>query len=152
MERRENKGTLSYDEAKRVRATISNSILQYVDNWKTADSTSLLDKTILALPIDKDEKLGVLQLVNCDRIKPIKRFKEAFEEKRQAQQPFQFYFICGCPNEMSRKRARQYIRILSQTISLKANTLANKKKLLFIFSNFYYYLKPKKKPIQQINY
>ena len=120
-----NKDTISPDEAKRFRSAISDSILQYVDSWKTTDTTSLLDKTILNLPIDKDEKLGVLQLVNCDRIKPIKRFKESFNEKQTAKQPFQFYFISGCPNEMPSSLAERILYEIMEKESLELDKSIN---------------------------
>lgn len=59
-----------------------------------------MERLIHALPIDKDAELGVLQMVNCNRRVPIRKFKRTFEDKKQARLPFQFYFLSACPSEM----------------------------------------------------
>ena len=93
-------GTISEGD-KTLRANkIIRSILSLLDTWQQNDAASDLEKTIHALPIDKDAELGVLQMVNCDRKVPIRKFKRTFEEKKDAKQPFQFYFLSGCPSEM----------------------------------------------------
>ena len=79
---------------------ITKSIAALLDEWQQNTSTTDLEKTIHALPIDKEAELGVLQMVNCDRKVPIRQFKRTFEEKKEAKQPFQFYFLSGCPSEM----------------------------------------------------
>ncbi len=96
----ENDGTVSVDDARLERANINKSILSFVQLWSSGDAGSILDKAIAALPVHKDADLGLIQRVNCDRIKPVRKFNQTFESKKQARQPFQFYFLCGCPNEM----------------------------------------------------
>ncbi len=95
-----NAGTISTDDANTEFTNISNSVLNYLSAWDTSDSTSLLDKIINDLPISKDADLGLLSLVNCDRIVPIRKFNSNFEAKKELKQTFQFYFLCGCPDEM----------------------------------------------------
>lgn len=41
--------------------------------------------------------IGVISLVNCDRISPFNTFKSFF--KKHQKLPFQFYFIIGCPHQ-----------------------------------------------------
>ena len=95
-----NLGSISQEDANTEYTNISNSVLNYLSAWDTNDSTSLLDKIINDLPISKDADLGLLSLVNCDRIVPIRKFNSNFEAKKVLKQPFQFYFLCGCPDEM----------------------------------------------------
>ncbi len=94
------KGTISEGDEIVELNKMSESILSLLGDWQSNDSVNDLDKTIHALPIDKDAELGVMQMVNCDRKTPIRQFKRTFEEKKEAKQPFQFYFLSGCPSEM----------------------------------------------------
>ena len=93
-------GTISEGDKTLQLNKITRSILSLSDMWQQNTSVTDLEKTIHALPIDKDAELGVLQMVNCDRKVPIRKFKRTFEEKKEAKQPFQFYFLSGCPSEM----------------------------------------------------
>lgn len=79
---------------------ITKRISALLDEWQQNTTTTDLEKAIHHLPIDKEAELGVLQMVNCDRKVPIRKFKRTFEEKKDAKQPFQFYFLSGCPSEM----------------------------------------------------
>ena len=118
LELNEIKGILSHDEAQRDKAIISNSILSLLDSWKRTDTASDLDKIIRALPIDKDADLGVIQLVNCDRVRPIKQFSQRFNDKKSAQNPFQFYFLSGCPDEMPSSLAERILYEIVEKESL----------------------------------
>jgi hypothetical protein len=79
---------------------ISKRISALLNRWRQNNVATALEQAIHALPIDKDAELGVMQMVNCDRKVPIRKFKRTFEEKKDTKQPFQFYFLSGCPSEM----------------------------------------------------
>ena len=63
-----NKGLINQDDENTESSKITNSVLNFLKTWDESDSTSLLDKMISELSIDKDADLGLLSLVNCDRI------------------------------------------------------------------------------------
>lgn len=118
LELNEIKGILSHDVAKIDKAIIFNSTLSLLDSWKRTDNASDLDKIIRALPIDNDADLGVIQLVNCDRVRPIKQFNQRFNDKKSAQNPFQFYFLSGCPDEMPSSLAERILYEIVEKESL----------------------------------
>jgi hypothetical protein len=115
-----NDGTISKaDEIVEINR-ISKRVLYFVDDWQTANNAlTPLEAAIQKLPIDKDAELGVLQMVNCDRKKPIRNFKRLFEEKKQAKKPFQFYFLSACPTEMPHSLASRIIYELMADESLE---------------------------------
>lgn len=94
------KGILSQQEIILAENNISNRLLSLLETWQHGSTATALEKAIYSLPIDKDIDLGLIQMVNCDRKAPISKFKRKFEEKKQTKQPFQFYFLSGCPTEM----------------------------------------------------
>ncbi|MBL7817295.1 MAG: hypothetical protein JNL70_19975 [Saprospiraceae bacterium] len=94
------KGILSTQDTQLAENNISNRILSLLDIWQQGGSATALERVIYTLPIDRDTELGVLQMVNCDRIVPIRKFKNSFKAKKEAKKPFQFYFLSGCPTEM----------------------------------------------------
>jgi hypothetical protein len=94
------RSTISVSEKTLHTNKITKGVLDFLETWQEGSTASDLDKMIQALPIDKDAELGVMQMVNCDRRVPIRKFKRTFEEKKDAKQPFQFYFLSGCPTEM----------------------------------------------------
>ena len=49
-----------------------------------------------------------MHLVNCNRIKPAKSFRRVFTDRKNKEH-FQFYFLCGCPNEMPGSFAKRLI-------------------------------------------
>jgi hypothetical protein len=79
---------------------ITKRISFLLDTSQNNNIVNGLDKAIQALPIAKDAELGFLQMVNCDRRIPMRKFNNIFEEKKQAKHPFQFYFLSACPTEM----------------------------------------------------
>lgn len=119
LEEKENKGTISVADANLERANINDAILNLLNGCHSDTTLTALEQAIAALPIGKDADLGVLQLVNCDRKKPIKKFKQAFNEKTEAKQPFQFYFISGCPNEMPSSFAERILYEIMDRESLE---------------------------------
>lgn len=115
-----NLGGIAQDYANPEYVRISNSTLNFLDDWKQTDSTTILDKLILQLPINKDE-LGLLSLVNCDRKDPVKKFNESFDEKKNLKQPFQFYFLCGCPTEKPDSLAKRVVYEIIEKEDLDKN-------------------------------
>jgi Effector-associated domain 11/inactive STAND len=79
---------------------ITKRISALLDTSQNNNIVNGLDRAIQALPIAKDAELGFLQMVNCDRRGLMRKFNRIFEEKKQAKQPFQFYFLSACPTEM----------------------------------------------------
>jgi hypothetical protein len=79
---------------------ITKRISALLDEWQQSTIVTDLERTIHNLPIDKDAELGFLQMVNCDRRIPMRKFNSIFEEKKQIKQPVQFYFLSACPTEM----------------------------------------------------
>lgn len=88
---------------------ISNSILNLLKEWDDKDQYSPLEYAIRNLPIPVDVSIDKEHLVNCDRRTPVKRFRRAFNSLRDQQRSFQFYFLCGCPNEMPGSFAERLI-------------------------------------------
>ena len=69
-------------------------------NIRSVDKDSLLLDAARELNIDEDEEIGLLHLVNVDRREMRGKFWDAFDEKEEAKQEFQFYFISACPTQM----------------------------------------------------
>jgi Effector-associated domain 11 len=113
------KNTISQADREQQFAIITNSILSYLDSWHQGGEASILDKILYALPIDKDADLGLLQMVNSDRITPIRKFKRSFEDKKQAKTPFQFYFLSACPTEMPHSLASRIAYEILEAESLE---------------------------------
>jgi len=67
--------------------------------YKRTSQKDPLEDAIHQLGIDPDSDLDAVHLVNCDRQGPAKKFRKALNN-RQGKADFQFYFICGCPNQM----------------------------------------------------
>ena len=107
-------------EMTRQRNAIVFDIIRHLNGCKS--TTSLLDKAINKLPVDKDADLGKLQLLNCNRDRPVKRFNKVFEKKKTAAEAFQFYFLCGCPDEMPSSLAE---RVLYEIIEEESTELKN---------------------------
>jgi hypothetical protein len=114
-----NGNTISQTDKGIETAKISHSILSFLDIWQQDAAATALERIIYALPIDKDEKLGVLQMVNCDRKVPIRQFKRTFAEKKDAKQPFQFYFLSACPTEMPHSLASRIAYEIMDSESLE---------------------------------
>ena len=119
LEDKESKNLISFDNAGLERAAISNALLNFLNQWNKGDK-SPLDKAILALPVDKEADLGKLQLLNCNRERPIKRFNKVFDKQKTNKQAFQFYFIGSCPNEMPSSLAE---RVLYEIIEEESKEL-----------------------------
>jgi inactive STAND len=66
--------------------------------------------------------LGLLELVNANRAKPIRRFTNLFDEKKEQKQPFQFYFLAGCPDEMPHSLAERIVYNLLKEKELELKT------------------------------
>lgn len=113
------KNTISQADREQQFANITNSILSYLSAWQQGGEVSLLDKILYALNIDKDADLGLLQMVNSDRIVPIRKFKRSFEDKKQAKTPFQFYFLSACPTEMPHSLASRIAYEIIEAESLE---------------------------------
>jgi Effector-associated domain 11 len=113
------KGILSHNEEVLETAKISNRILSLLDTWNQGGEMSILDKLLYTLHIDKDADLGLLQMVNTDRIVPIRKFKRSFEDKKQAKIPFQFYFLSACPTEMPHSLASRIAYEIIEAESLE---------------------------------
>ena len=116
-----NKGLINQDDENTEGSKITNSVLNFLKTWDESDSTSLLDRMIAELSIDKDADLGLLSLVNCDRIGPVKKFNRNFEEKKELKQPFQFYFLCGCPDEKPDSIAERFVYEIIEKEDLDLN-------------------------------
>ena len=92
-----NHNTLSFQEYSREIAKIRTAIVDFLSS--SQDPASDLDRAVQSLPFDKETELGVVQLVNCDRKTAIRDFNRSFNKKKEEKQPFQYYFICGCPDQ-----------------------------------------------------
>ena len=84
LEEEENKGIISHSEKTLETNKIANRILSLLNTWNQGGEMSNLDKILYGLNIDKNADLGLLQMVNSDRIIPIRKFKRSFEDKKQA--------------------------------------------------------------------
>jgi ribosomal protein S20 len=113
------KGILSHNEETLETAKISNRILDLLDSWNQGGELSNLDKILYGLHIDNNADLGLLQMVNSDRIVPIRKFKRSFEDKKQAKIPFQFYFLSACPTEMPHSLASRIAYEIIEAESLE---------------------------------
>ncbi|MCO6474975.1 MAG: hypothetical protein J5I94_00070 [Phaeodactylibacter sp.] len=69
-------------------------------NIHTVDKDTLLLDAVRGLNIDEDEEVGLLHLVNVDRKDMRGKFWDAFDEKEEKKQEFQYYFISACPSQM----------------------------------------------------
>lgn len=65
----------------------------------TEEGESML-KNIIKDNINIEETLGLIHLVNCDRVEVKDSFWDAYDEKVDNEIPFQFYFFAGCPTQM----------------------------------------------------
>lgn len=61
------------------------------------EESSLLEDKIRSITIDAE--IGAIHLVNCNREKSRDTFWDAFDENLDRQNPFQFYFLLGCPSQ-----------------------------------------------------
>jgi hypothetical protein len=113
------KGVISHDEETLETAKISNRILSLLESWHQGGEMSVLDKILYSLHIDKNANLGLLQMVNSDRLTPIRKFKRTFEDKKQAKKTFQFYFLCACPTEMPHSLAARIAYEIIEAESLE---------------------------------
>ena len=69
---------------------IRSILLTIIDRLPEVD----FEKDLASLEMND---IGVISLVNCDRVLPFNSFKTFF--KGHQKQPFQFYFIIGCPQQ-----------------------------------------------------
>ncbi|MCB9273938.1 MAG: hypothetical protein H6564_07845 [Lewinellaceae bacterium] len=85
---------------------------------------SLLDDAARALNIDEDEEIGLLHLVNVDRKEMRGKFWDAFDEKEEKKQEFQFYFISACPTQMPPSFAERMVyELLSEELDGDSDAL-----------------------------
>jgi hypothetical protein len=118
LEDEKNKGIVSVADANLQANKINIAILNYVNNWDINTYESELEQIINSLPVSDSADLGALQMVNCDRITPLKKFNRSFEEKKTAKSPFQFYFLCGCPDEQPNSLSERIIYEIMEKESL----------------------------------
>ncbi|MDX1665880.1 MAG: hypothetical protein R3350_01565 [Saprospiraceae bacterium] len=67
---------------------------------EVATEENALSKAVEGLHIDREEEVGLVHLVNCDRISMTEKFWESFDNKGEAAEDFQYYFISACPTQM----------------------------------------------------
>lgn len=102
----EQHGTLSFAEANIPRNKIALAIGEKLQAWQPGGDQEALYRAIDQLPFIPGSDLGPLFLVNCDRKKAQKRFKNTLDackgdaKNELPRRPFQFYFITGCPTQM----------------------------------------------------
>ncbi|MDZ7876794.1 MAG: COR domain-containing protein [Saprospiraceae bacterium] len=101
---------------------ISMEILSLLDKM-IETPISKLDEVIRSIPLNDDAEIGLLQLVNCNRIKAIRKFTRAFDAKRNQQ--VQFYFICGCPTELPGSLGERILYEIMNNESLYLNEQIN---------------------------
>ncbi len=122
LEDDKNKGIVSVADAQLQANKVTNAIIEFANQCNFEGETSALENAITSLPLSESIELGALQLVNCDRILPLKRFNRAFEEKKIAKNPFQFYFLCACPDEMPSSFSERVIYEIMDKESLELNS------------------------------
>lgn len=103
-----NKGIIDFKEETLARNQIMAAMLDTYSNWQPGGELTPLHHAVGQLGIDNDSAVDVAYLVNCDRIKPAKTFRRIFGARKN-EEHFQFYFLCGCPNEMPGSFAKRLI-------------------------------------------
>lgn len=103
------KGIINQENQAIEKNQISNAIIGLLKSWENNNDSNQLSTAIKNLPIPPDSTINTLHLVNCDRRTPTKRFRRAFNNLRDQKRAFQFYFLCGCPNEMPGSLAERLI-------------------------------------------
>ncbi|MCB9299193.1 MAG: hypothetical protein H6566_01015 [Lewinellaceae bacterium] len=99
-------------------------ILAGAHNIRTVDKDSLLYEASRGLDIDEDEEIGLLHLVNVDRKEMRGKFWDAFDEKEEEKQEFQFYFISSCPSQMPPSFAERMVyELLSEELDGDSDAL-----------------------------
>jgi hypothetical protein len=102
-------GVIPTSESTLIRNQITQAALVSLKEWIPGGSLSGLEQAITKLGIHSGAEISAIHLVNCDRTSQSKSFRRAFNEKVKSHQDFQFYFICGCPNEMPGSFAKRLI-------------------------------------------
>lgn len=102
------RGTLDFKEETLVRNQIMSALLGYFQPWQPSGEEAPLHQAIEQLGIYPGDEIEAVHLVNCDRTKPAKTFRRVFGNRRH-EEHFQFYFLCGCPNEMPGSFAKRLI-------------------------------------------
>lgn len=87
---------------------ITWSTLDLLQKWTPGNNLMPLAEAIRELGIDDSLEIGAFHLVNCNRNKPAKTFRRAFAHRKDKEH-FQYYFLCGCPNEMPGSFAKRVI-------------------------------------------
>jgi hypothetical protein len=134
IEREYHNGAIT-NEVKDTKLTrLREGILNLLNKWQPGGDKSLLDEAIDNLKITvNEENLGVIQLVNCDRRRPFKRFRRVFNRKSEDKAKFQYYFLAGCPNQMPNSLAE---RIVYQIMEEEGVDLNNAVHYPFIEGDF----------------
>jgi hypothetical protein len=83
-------GILTAEQFNVEKNKIRSILLTLIDRLPDIDYEN--DLTLLEL-----NDIGIISLVNCNRVSPYNSFKTFF--KGHQKQPFQFYFIIGCPHQ-----------------------------------------------------
>lgn len=102
IEKEKQIGSISFEDEQLELAKIRDSFLSLLNSFEEPNNNKNTDiETIFqSLHIDKEANLGLLQMVNSNRIPPIRKFKRNYSTLTDANRPFQFYFLSGCPTEM----------------------------------------------------
>lgn len=112
LEAEQLRGTLSTEQHRIALSHINKALLTYLGKWNPGGDTGPLLDAILRLhpEFSDNHPAGPVLLYNCDRTPPARRFRRAFGAN--ASQPFQFYFICACPDEMPQSLAKRLVYYL----------------------------------------
>lgn len=100
-------GILLLEEELKIRNAITWNTLDLLKKWSPGGNIAPLIAAIQGLR-EEDLQMGAFHLVNCNRIKPAKNFRRAFSSRKETVH-FQYYFLCGCPNEMPGSFAKRAI-------------------------------------------
>jgi len=103
-----NRGVIEFKDENLERNRVMAAMLDTLQNWQPGGDYAPLYRAIEQLGIDDQTEIEAAQLVNCDRTKPAKSFRRVFGNRKN-QAHFQFYFLCGCPNEMPGSFAKRLI-------------------------------------------
>lgn len=103
-----NRGVIDFKEETLARNQIMAAMLDTLNKWQPGGQSAPLYQAIDRLGIDFDTEIEAAHLVSCDRTKPAKIFRRAFGIRKHVEH-FQFYFLCGCPNEMPGSFAKRLI-------------------------------------------
>ena len=103
-----NRGVIDFKEETITRNQIMAAMLDTLNRWQPGCQAAPIYQAVDQLGIEKDTEIDAAHLVNCDRTKPAKVFRRAFGTRKNIEH-FQFYFLCGCPNEMPGSFAKRLI-------------------------------------------